>query len=68
VAKVEYYLFYDRRYLVKVVDHAEAFQFLDGKWNRADTFASKVSGMGGDADFDAVTQDEAKKLFPGAFV
>jgi len=26
----EYFLFYDRRYLVKVVNHAQAFQFLDG--------------------------------------
>ncbi len=59
---VQYYLFFDRRYLVKVIDHAEAFQFLAGKWNRADSFRARVTGMGGDADFESVTETEAKKL------
>jgi hypothetical protein len=52
--------------LIKVIDHAMAYRFTD-RWVRADSFASKVSGMGGDANFEDVTEDEAKKLFPLAF-
>ncbi len=67
MALVEYYLFFDRRYLVKVIDHAEAFRFLNGQWDRADSFRARVTGMGGDADFESITEVQAKKLFPDAF-
>jgi hypothetical protein len=62
----EYFLFFDGRYLVKVIDHGTAFRFTDGKWDRCDSFASKVSGMGGDADFESVTLAEVRKRFPTA--
>src|SRR5207302_9646349 len=50
VEMTEYFLFFDDRYLVKVIDHVEAFRFVNGKWHEADGFRARVTGMGGDCD------------------
>ena len=67
VEMTEYFLFFDDRYLVKVIDHVEAFRFVNGKWHEADGFRARVTGMGGDCASENVTETEAKKLFPTAF-
>jgi len=62
----KYYLFRDDG-LVKVVDDVKGFQFADGRWTHSPSHSWKVTGMSGDCDFEDLTPDQAKKLFPKAF-
>jgi hypothetical protein len=65
--KTQFFVFTNgNKTLVKVIDNAIAYRFTD-RWVRADSFASKVTGMSGDANFEDVTEAQAKKLFPLAF-
>jgi hypothetical protein len=66
----KYYLLRDGTILARVLDQPAGIAEIYGKdkgWTRADHVAAKVTGMGGDADFDEVGEPEAKKLFPTAF-
>jgi len=71
MAKVaEYYLLQDGQVLARVEDNVlmKASVFGDGKWTRVDHVALKVTGIGGDADFEQVSEKQAKTLYPEAFV
>jgi len=61
-----YYLF-TQTDLVKVVDNTTAFRFTDGKWVQCDSYTWRVTGMSGDCDFEDLTLEQAKRLFPRAF-
>jgi len=39
----------------------------DGVWRSATGLAREVTGMGGDSDFDEVSEKEARERFPQAF-
>ena len=62
----KYYLFRDDG-LVQVVDDIRAFGFANGQWTHSPSHTWKVTGMSGDCDFEDLTPDQAKKLFPKAF-
>ena len=70
MAKVaEYYLLQDGQVLARVEDNVlmRASIYGDEKWTRVDHVALKVTGIGGDADFEQVSEQKAKKLYPEAF-
>jgi hypothetical protein len=64
-----YYLLQEGKVLARVDDpkQCEASVFRNGAWASADHVAAKVTGIGGDADYDDVTETKAKELFPAAF-
>jgi len=63
---VDYYLLNQGATLARVEDrvHCVASVFLNGGWHRADHVAADVTGIGGDADYDEVSEVEAKRRVP----
>jgi len=66
---VDYYLLNQGATLARVEDrvHCVASVFRNGGWHRANHVAADVTGIGGDADYDEVSEAEAKRRFPEAW-
>ena len=65
-----YYLLYDGTVLARVnPGHtAHIFREREGVWHPADHVIHKVTGFGGDTDFDKTTEAQARLRFPKAFL
>jgi hypothetical protein len=65
-----YYLL-DGEVLARVEDEengiASVFHERDGRWHPAHHIARKVTGIGGDANFDKISEKEVRLRFPKAF-
>jgi hypothetical protein len=59
----------DRKKLGRVEEHVfgPAYLFTDGVWRKAPGLAHHVTGIGGDSDFEKITEAEARRRFPDAF-
>jgi hypothetical protein len=68
MAETQYYLM-DRRKLGRVEEHVfgPAYLFTDGVWRRSYSLARHVTGIGGDSDFEKISEAEARHRFPDAF-
>ncbi len=65
----KYYLLHEGKVLGRVDDPSrmKGSVFRPDGWVRADHVAAKVTGQGGDSDFEEIDEAKAKKLFPAAF-
>lgn len=68
MAETQYYLM-DRKDLGRVEEHVfgPAYLFHKGVWRRSPSLARHVTGIGGDSDFEKISEAEARRRFPDAF-
>ncbi len=65
----KYYVLYNgEQKLARTQGILNAYVFHhESGWQQADHIARHVTGLGGDADFDEITEVEARERFPKAF-
>ena len=67
--ETRYFLLYNGKpKLARVhVGYARAEVFRDGAWHEANHVSHQVTGIGGDSDFQRISDEEAPRRFPEAF-